>query len=142
MFSVAFASSMLNKNLPIVLRYMYLCRLVETCCYLDKPVLAKIISSLPDKMSGKPSMLCRTFLFPAGHFFQFMVSKYIWQFLSPMPDIFHVLKPAGQNVRQCQSPLLDISRSLPDMSGIFREDWTSSYICLYAEFICQFYKKQ
>ncbi len=41
-------------------------------------------------------------------------------------DIFRALNPAGQNVRQCWNPLPDISRSLPDMSGmsgIFREDW-------------------
>ncbi len=45
-------------------------------------------------------------------------------------DIFRVLNPAGQNVRQCLSPLPDISRSLPDMSdmsGIFREDCSSTF---------------
>ncbi len=47
-----------------------------------------------------------------------MISKYVWQFLSPSPAIFGVLNPAGQNVRQCQSPLLDISRSLSDMQGL------------------------
>ena len=40
-----------------------------------------------------------------------------------IPNIFCALNPAGQNVRQCQSPLPGISRSLPHTFGIFREDW-------------------
>ncbi len=36
--------------------------------------------------------------------------------------LFRVLNPAGQNVWQCLSPLPDISRSLPGMSGIFPEN--------------------
>ncbi len=38
-------------------------------------VLAKIISGLPDKMSGRPSMLCRTFWSLAGHFSQLMTGN-------------------------------------------------------------------
>ncbi len=38
----------------------------------------------------------------------------------PLLGILYVLNPAGQNIQQGLSPLLDISRSLPDMSGIFR----------------------
>ncbi len=48
-----------------------------------------------------------------------------WQFFSLLSDIFHALNSIGQNVRQWWSPLPDISRSLPDMSGIFREDCIS-----------------
>ncbi len=39
-------------------------------------VLAKIISGLPDKMSGRSSMLCRTFWSAAGHFSALMTGKY------------------------------------------------------------------
>ncbi len=46
------------------------------------------------------------------------------QFFPLLSDIFTALNPAGQSVRQCRSPLSDISRSLPDMSGLFREDWS------------------
>ncbi len=42
----------------------------------DRPVLAKIISGLPDKMSGRLSILCRTFWSSAGHFYPLMTSKY------------------------------------------------------------------
>ncbi len=42
----------------------------------EKPVLAKIISGLPDKISGRPSLLCLTFWSPVGHFSQLMTSKY------------------------------------------------------------------
>ncbi len=92
-------------------------------------VLAKIISGLPDKLSGRASMRCQTFWFDAGHFSQLMTGKYYVlcrTFLSSLSDNFRVLNPAGQNVQQWWSPLLDISRSLSDMSsmsGIFREDW-------------------
>ena len=40
------------------------------------------------------------------------------QFLSPMEGIFNALNPADQNVRQCLSPLPDISKSVPDLSGM------------------------
>ena len=50
--------------------------------------------------------------------------------------IFPVLNPAGQNVRQCLGPLPDITRTLPDMSGIFRDHcsvegtlWNLTHIC-------------
>ncbi len=39
------------------------------------PVLAKIISGLPDKMSCRPSMICRTFWLPAEHFSKLMNSN-------------------------------------------------------------------
>ncbi len=55
--------------------------------------------------------------------------------------IFYVSKPAGQNVRQGLSSLPDISRSLPDMSGIFRNHWISlvqwSYFILQVVRVCQ-----
>ncbi len=63
-------------------------------------------------MSGRSSMLCRTFWSPCQTFFAVNNRQ--------------ILNPAGQNVRQGESPLPDISRTLPDMSGmsgIFREDW-------------------
>ncbi len=40
-----------------------------------------------------------------------------------LSDILCVLSPAGQNVRQGLGSLPDISRSLPDMSGIFHDHW-------------------
>ncbi len=58
-----------------------------------------------------------------------MTGKYQWSFLFSLSDILCELNPAGQNVRQDLSLLLDISRSLPDMSGmsgIFRDH---CYIC-------------
>ncbi len=80
----------------------------QTCTL---PVLAKIISCLPDKMSSRSSKLCRTFWSPCQSFFSVHKRQ--------------ILNPAGQNVQQGQSPLPDISKTLPDMSGmsgIFRED--------------------
>ncbi len=46
-------------------------------------VLAKFISGLPDKMSGKPSMLCRTFWSPVGHCLSSWPTIFfslVWQF--------------------------------------------------------------
>ncbi len=40
-----------------------------------------------------------------------------------------ILNSAGQNVRQYRTLLPDISKSLPDMSGIFREDWAWFHVC-------------
>ncbi len=41
---------------------------------------------------------------------------------------YTILNPSGQNVRQGQNPLPDISRSLSDMSDIFREDWVKTVV--------------
>ncbi len=72
----------------------------DKCCKVAYlwPVLAKIISV--DDLQICPVILVSL----AGH--------------------VQVLNPVGQNVRQCQNPLPDISRSLPAMSGtsgIFRD---------------------
>ncbi len=50
-----------------------------------------------------------------------------------MSDIVCVLNPAGQNVQQGLSSLPDISRSLPDMSGIFRDHWEKVYQNMYGQ---------
>ena len=81
-------------------------------------VIVKIISGMPDNMSGSPSALCRTFWTPVRHFSQLMTGKYQWSFLFSLLDILCVLNSAGQNVQQCLSSLPDISRTLPDMSGM------------------------
>ena len=60
---------------------------------------------------------------PCQTFSQLMTGNYQWSFLFSLSDILHGLNPAGQNVRQCLSSLPVISRSLPDMSGIFRDHW-------------------
>ncbi len=62
----------------------------------------------------------------AGHFVR-QVFNALSDILIPCQTFFSVdnrqiLNPAGQSVRQGQSPLLDISKTRPDMSGIFRED--------------------
>ncbi len=93
---------------------------------MNNSVIAKIISGVPDKMSGRPSALCRTFWATVRHFPQLMTGKYNWSFLFSLSDILCVLNSAGQNVRQGLSSLPDISISLPDMSGmsgIFRDHW-------------------
>ncbi len=87
-------------------------------------VIAKIISSMPDKMSGRPSALCRTFWAHVRHFSQLMTGQYQWWSLPLLSDILCVLQHAGQNVQQGMSSLPDISRSLPDRSGIFRDHWS------------------
>ena len=71
------------------------------------------LNALPDIV-----IHCRTFF-----------SVHDQQILCFMPGIFVVFNPTGQNVRQCLSPLLDISRSLPDISDIlvFREDYTNEF---------------
>ncbi len=50
-----------------------------------------------------------------------MTGKYNRSFLFSLSDISCVLNSAGQHVRQVLSSLPDISTSLPDMSGIFRD---------------------
>ncbi len=84
-------------------------------------VIAKILSGMLDKMSGRPSALCRTFWAAVRHFSQLMTGKYRWSFLFSLSQISCVLNSAGHFVRQGLSSLTDISRSLPDMSGIFRD---------------------
>ena len=96
------------------------------CHYTASPesvVLAKIISDVPDKMYGRCSVFCRTFWTPVRHFFLIITGKYQWSFLFALSDLLCVLKPAGQNAHQGLSSLSDISRSLPDMSGMFRDHW-------------------
>ncbi len=66
--------------------------------------------------SRKLFLACRA---PVRHFSHLMAGKYQWSFLFSLSEILCVLNPVGQNVRQGMSSLLDISRSLPDMSGIF-----------------------
>ncbi len=66
------------------------------------------------------------FLALVKHFCQLMTDNYQWSFLFSLSDILCGLNTAGQNVRQGLSSLPDISRSLPDMSGmsgIFRDHW-------------------
>ena len=53
-------------------------------------VLAKIISGLPDKMSSKPSMLCRTFPSSVGHYSQLITSNF---FLSCQTFSMHLTLP-------------------------------------------------
>ncbi len=69
----------------------------------SKAVLAKIISGLPDIMSGKPSMLLGTFWSHVGHISQFMTGNY---FLSC-------------RILSMHWTLLD---KMSGMSVIFRED--------------------
>ena len=90
---------------------------------IQNAVIAKIISGVPDKMSSRPSALCQTFWAAVRHFSQLMTGKYQWSFLFSLSDILCVLNSAGQNVQHGLSSLPDISRSLLDMSGIFRDDW-------------------
>ncbi len=72
-------------------------------------------SALPDILSP-----CQTFLADDD----WQISVVILVFLVHVVRHFCVFEPAGQNVRQGLSSLPDISRSLPDMSGIFRDHWT------------------
>ena len=57
---------------------------------LTSEVITKIISGVPDKMSGRPSALCRTFWAPVGHFLQLMTGKYQWSFLLSLNRTFYV----------------------------------------------------
>ena len=94
----------------------------ENCFWRAGQIVRQAFGALPDILSP-----CQTFS-------QLRTSKYQWSFLFYLSDILSVLNPVGQNVRQGLSSLPDISRSLPDMSGmssIFRDhcSWSSS-VCL------------
>ena len=94
---------------------------IPTCPPIKHVRHVKNISCLPDKMSG---IQCSAWhLNPLSDIFlSWWLANILLKFLSPLPNLFLVLNPGGQNVRQCLSPLSDISRSLPGMSGICRKD--------------------
>ncbi len=82
-------------------------------------------------MSGRPLAICQTIWASVRHYSKFMTDTYKWSLLFSLSDILCVLNPAGQNVRQGLSSLPQISRSLPDMSGmssIFRNHWKRFFV--------------
>ncbi len=90
-------------------------------------VVAKTISGVPDKMSGRPSALCRTFWAPVGQFSQ-LITVVILVFL-----VRHsmCIEPCWTKCPARSSSLPEISKSLPDMSGmsgIFRQSHLGSHL--------------
>ena len=91
---------------------MWMMKLCQSwLCILTLAVITKIISGVPDKMSGRHSVLCWTFWFPVGHFATWCPANRKLSARHSLPDISSLLTTAGQNVLQCLNSLLDISKS-------------------------------
>ncbi len=82
-------------------------------------VIAKIDFGVPDKMSGRPSVLCRTFWAPVRHFSQLMAGKFSghsyfpyrifyvdWTLLDKMSDkVWALCRTSAEVCRTCPACL-------------------------------------
>ncbi len=102
-----------------------------------RSVLAKFISGLPDKMSGRHSMPCRTIWSPIGHFSQLMTSKYnvlCWTFAWHFPCIEPcrtkcpaMFEPPAGHQQKSARHVRHISRGLSD--NLWRRVATCWHMC-------------
>ena len=85
-------------------------------------VVAKFIPCVRDKMSGRPSALCRTFSATVRHFSQLMTGKYQLSFLFSLPN-FYVYwtlldKMSGKVLPLCRTSA-EVCRTCPACPAYF-----------------------
>ena len=85
-------------------------------------VIIKIVFGVPDKMSGKHSVLCRTFWFPAGHHATWKCQA---TFVSSSGHFLHIVNcwPKCLTVLELPAGHFKIALDMSGMSSIFGNHW-------------------